>query len=388
MWFQNRRAKHRKQEKQYVKEQQRVHSQQQQHEQAHVIAFHNQTVQQQQQQQQQQQAAAVAATATVQPFATPQAYHQHLAGAVLDPSVYRPQSVNSAIPYTSSAVTASSHTMYPFPYTGFADPLFAAQPQEEKKNDNPTRGKIAKGEKDTSPLVIKKESAQIDNGSMTSTQIGGEENGESESDADDDDGEGTDGDGDEESAEEPCAPKVARWEDKTDGFPMTVVTAPTELKVGPASYVQHYFPATELSTTPAPPASVTAMPTPMMPYHFYGQFAPTQYIPQMTPAAPQSLVAQAGATHPVYMAMVAEAATANKTAAIQFPPAPGEVQSTAHTIPSATTTREQAISTMANQCQQLVGLSISVTFVASNSVGVCQSKLKTVALSRGSTVQL
>lgn len=355
VWFQNRRAKHRKQEKQQ-------RAQQQQQQQAHALALqqqqhHNHQHHHHQQQQQQ---------AVQQSFSTP-SYHQ--LGAVLETQVgmYR----SAATAYT--APTPS--TMYPFAYTqtaNFVEPLPTASlfGTLERKIENVEEGNgkrepssAATGEQQTSSpkeaMIIKKESILLESGSIGQLDAEEEEGGDVGGGSEEEEGEEDEEDEDDDEEGEPTSPKVARlenWsptEDKTDNGMGEVKPVTTALP--PQSEVPNYIPSSQCFSSNA----LTEIPTAqMISYQIYGQF-PSQYHPHMVPPPP--LPSHGPGHHPIYTSLASDtteiANDVSNTTGIHFPP-PLSIEN------SITSVKGQTISAMASQWQNVASSFTSNTLLA------------------------
>ncbi|KAL5111141.1 Homeobox protein prophet of Pit-1 [Taenia crassiceps] len=355
VWFQNRRAKHRKQEKQQ-------RAQQQQQQQAHALALqqqqhHNHQHPHQQQQQQQ---------AVQHSFPTP-SYHQ--LGAVLETQVgmYR----SAATAYTAPTPSA----IYPFTYTqtaNFVEPLPAASlfgslerkiENVEESNGKREPSSSAAGEQQTSSpkeaMIIKKESILLESSSVgqldAEEEEGGDVGGGSEEEEDDDEDEEDDEEG------EPTSPKVARlenWsptEEKTDSGMGEVKPVTTSL--APQSEVPNYMPPSQCFSS----STLTEIPTAqMISYQIYGQFPP-QYHPHMAPPPPPP--SHGPGHHSIYTSLASDTAEiandVSNTTGIQFPP-PLSIEN------SITSVKGQTISAMASQWQNVTTADPAEWFLHSN----------------------
>ncbi|VDK32439.1 unnamed protein product [Taenia asiatica] len=344
VWFQNRRAKHRKQEKQQ-------RAQQQQQQQAHALALqqqqhHNHQHHHQQQQHQQQ--------AVQHSFSTP-SYHQ--LGAVLETQVgmYR----SAATAYTTPAPSA----IYPFTYTqatNFVEPLPAASlfgnleskiEDVEEGNGKREPSSATTGEQQTSSpkeaMIIKKESILAESGSAcqldAEEEEGGDVGGGSEEEEEEDDE-----DEEDEEEGEPSSPKVARlenWsptEDKTDSGMGEIKPVTTPLP--PQSEVPGYMPPSQCFSS----STLAEIPTAqMISYQICGQFPP-QYHPHMAPPPPPP--SHGPAHHPIYTSLASDtteiANDVGNATGIQFPP-PLSIEN------SITSVKGQTISAMASQWQNV-----------------------------------
>ncbi|CDS40499.1 homeobox [Echinococcus multilocularis] len=339
VWFQNRRAKHRKQEKQQ-------RAQQQQQQQANALAIQQQQHHNHQHHHQQQ--------AIQHSFSTP-GYHQ--LGAVLETQVgmYR----STATTYTTPTPSA----IYPFTYTqnaGFVESLPAASlfgnlnrklESVEEGNGKREPPSAAPGEQQTSSpkeeTVIKKESILLESGPVSQLDAEEEEDGDARGGSEEEEEE-EDEDEDDNEEGEPTSPKVVRLEswspmdDKTDSDMGEVKPVTTPLP--PQSDIPNYMPPPQCF----PSSTLTEIPAAqMISYQIYGQFPPHYHSHVVPPPPPSS---HGPGHHSIYTSPATDTNEivndVSSTATIQFPPPP----SIENPISSV---KGQTISAMASQWQNV-----------------------------------
>ncbi|KAM3180949.1 hypothetical protein ACTXT7_015304, partial [Hymenolepis weldensis] len=348
VWFQNRRAKHRKQEKQQrAQQQQQAHAlvlQHQQHNNHHPQ--HNHHHQQHHQGQQH---------AMQHPFTTP-SYHQ--LGAVLESQVGMYRSATGGYgPPNPSAI-------YPFNYSqtaGFVESLPAASlfgTIDRKMEDNleETNGKREPpGDNQTSSLkgtmVIKKESVLLDSGQVR--QLDQNEDQEEEGCGSEED----DGDNDDDC--EPTSPKVARldnWSprnDKNDSGLEEVKPVTTPLPLQQTHQQQNEAQSDYMVPTSQCFATNTLSEIPaaqMISYQIYGQF-PSQYHQHLSQHPPQQ--SHTPSHHQSYASLANDnngdvGNNGGNSSSIHFPPPPPSHENPISSI------KGQTVSAMASQWQNVL----------------------------------
>ncbi|VDO10477.1 unnamed protein product [Rodentolepis nana] len=346
VWFQNRRAKHRKQEKQQrAQQQQQAHALVLQHQQHNNhLSQHNHHHQQHHQGQQH---------AMQHPFTT-SSYHQ--LGAVLESQVgmYRSATGGYGAPNPS--------VIYPFNYSqtaGFVESLPAASlfgniDRKMENNLEETSGKREPpGDNQTlSPkgtMVIKKESVLLENGQVR--QLDQNEDQEEGCGSEEDDG-----DNDDDC--EPTSPKVARldsWspgQDKNDSGLGEVKPVTTPLSLQQTHQQQNEVQSDYMVPTSQcfAPNTLNEIPAAqMISYQIYGQF-PSQYHQHL--GQQQSQQSHTPSHHQSYTSLVNDnngdvGSNGGNGPSIQFPPPPPSHE---NPLPSV---KGQTISAMASQWQNV-----------------------------------